>query len=159
MKKIIYIILTLIPFLSCKTPTATSSLHNEDATIVYLFPETVSKLLSGEIIRRNTNFYLDLQVEADTFRLMLMQIPNESKNLWIIKSQRKAYVDGKLYPIRFDYDRIFAIEESFDELKLKFKQDQYPLITRTYSFENGAFYIMFLKGGKIIETGYNGAEL
>jgi hypothetical protein len=144
--------------ISCVSPRLSASGNAETKTIVYFAPHDVEVILEAEA-KKIDSIYFELWNEDNSYRIFLHRIDVDVQNPWISRSQRKIYLGGKLFPIVFDYDRVFAVTDNGEEVLRKFSLEKYPLFNKSLVMNHGSYFVKFEKEtGKIIQTGYDGLK-
>lgn len=155
MKNAVFVLILFSVFQSCVSVRKKDSYVNVSKTIAYILPDTVEELINTEIVKTNQKVYFELWNEDSCYRIYLNHIDEKLNNTWVIKSSRKVFVKGNLFPIVFDYDRAFAITEDVKSFLKKYSKEKNFLVKRQLLIRESAYFIRFNKiTHKIIEQGY-----
>jgi len=142
MKKSLLIIIGLTLF-SCNVN------KNKDS-ILYLIPDSVTQILKKKIDGNYNNIYFHLSRKKDEFYIYYYYINKNDGDFYLVKnSKRSLLIDDKLYPLIFDYDEIFGITDSYDEILEKMKKDKYITINHSTTIYEG-WVIIFNQKGEIL---------
>ena len=130
--------------------------NSRNSAIVYIFPDSVSTLLNTKIDSQK-NYYIELWAKETHYIAFLHSYNTISDDNLFLKSCRKAFINGRYFPVIFDFDNEFGVSETEDELTIIYSKEKSPLVRKKIVIHEGAFFVKFLKRkGIVIDSGYDG---
>ncbi len=159
MKNSIVLVVFFILIQSCTVSKKGSNSIHESNPIIYLMPYKVEELIKTELSKSIEDVYFELWSEDSTYSILAIHIDKRVYNPWIQQTNRKLYINGKFYPLLFDFDRVFAITENSADFLKKLSTEEYPMLSHKLSVNEASFYVKFKKkSNEIIESGYDGLK-
>jgi len=143
MKK--YIVIMTLIFCSCS-----SNKSNHSATIPYIFPSKVSSLISNYLIKNEEISFFYLTRSNNDWDLYFIKCDDCENKTWVKNTNRKVYVNRKFYPLVFDSDEIFSIEETGEYLI----STDWDSFHRTVFLFHNKYHIIFDQNDTIKYSGY-----
>jgi hypothetical protein len=134
MKRILYLMILLA--VSCKISRI--SAYNED-TIVHLMQSNVETLLRKELKSVKNDVFFELTQNDSLYKITMITI--KQSDVFANRSNRKLFIDGKFYPLIFDFDVDFGITDSSKDVAKKFKENTNFNFTRRLTLNHHNFYI------------------
>lgn len=152
MKYSIYLLLIFI--VGCSVSKDNLNTRDYSKGIVYVLPGKVEFFLKSKLLDEEANIYFVLErLNTSDFRIYLGKISSESSlKTWIDHTNRYISVDGKLYPLIFDFDTCFANTETAEEFLLDQKAGIYKR-TSIYVIREFVYHIDFTEKGDVLYEG------
>lgn len=132
--------------------------HDESSTIMYILPARVTELLKAEIGKTPGKVFLLFEHRSADCTIRLVRDYESMPSPWVSKTNRKAYINGKLYPVIFRLDQWFATPDDATEIMKRFQGGANPPHQIVGDLARGAYYVRFRLKGEILEAGYDDVE-
>ena len=156
MRKYFFWLLGVTFIISCKVSNRLNV--GDGSAIVYKVPYAIEELLVSELKQSNKEAYIEFWNNDGIFKIYLVVHDKDQTHPWIVQSNRKMLLGRKFYPIVFDSDRSFALNESPAQVLQILDTSRYPSFSRKFPGHSGAYFIKFRQNGEILEKGYSGLK-
>jgi len=148
MKKLIYF-LFLPLILGCSTKKKLPE-RDYSKAIIYVLPASVQNIfVEGE---KNENTYFVLE-KINDLKFRIYREKFEVKNNWIKSTNRYIFLEGKLYPLLFEYDNYFAITQNAQKYLEDYKNGIFEYTKKT-TVRDHVYHVDFNIKGEVFYTGY-----
>ncbi len=144
-------IIIVILLLGCKSTKIVEPNLND--TIVYIFPPKVENALKEYLSDKDSNsICMELRKDEDSFSLYI----NDSDIFWKSRTNRKAVIDKKFYPLIFGFDSTFGSAEDAEIVlnRLKHESKNNPFTRKELiNIYDNVFMVKFKENGEILHKG------
>lgn len=146
------LVLILMVICSCSLQRVSSD-SNLKRVIPYILPDSVGKLLIGEVLNKEGNVYFFLsKLNNDIYSIYASTIRNGKSDIWVENTTRRLFLDGKFYPILFDYDSELGTRDTAEDIVKQYKSGEHLVTTHRFTLYHGV-HIDFKRDGTIVYVG------
>lgn len=154
MKKIL--ILATFIVLSCSNQKTLVHKDNYAKGIPYILNGNVQKLLVERIKKTKDSIYFLLdEVDSDIYEISLREYKKPFSAIkWIEYTNRFVYLNGKYYPLIFEYDQLFSVQMTAKEFKDNVSSDGSYTLKKIRIIDEQPYRVKFNSKGEILHEGY-----
>lgn len=162
MNKLLSLLIAGFLILSCASQRELNTESDYSLGLPYIFPGEVQKLLYEKIKDIEEPVYLLLdKTDSKKYVVSLNKYnPKTFKGInWIKNTNRYAYLQGKYYPLIFEFDQLFSTTKTAKEFLDSVDTDGSYTHSTIYVMNEYAYSIEFTIRGEVLHEGYDSSIL